>query len=385
MERLIHMRLKKAYFYLVMLFLLIALIMSTFSILGIGKILNTYGPSVVVNINNSVISPTVINTADTLPLWYHILEIMQIVLPILFFTIGFLLSDILFYNIKIKKPLAELQFSSQLIMQNNLDFTIQFESNDEFGQLCHVFEEMRLALLKNNKELWRQAEERKRLNAAFSHNLRNPVTVLKGSSKILKKALISNNISDQSAKDSILLIEEYSERIETYIKAMSRIQSLEEIQFSPKYINSETLMKELLTSVRLITMDTCISIENQFERLPEKIWIDKAIIYIIIENLVINASRYAKSKIYFGISLSADAQMLTLTVKDDGPGFPRLILQKGATPFLRGKSENDDGFHFGIGLYVSHLLCEKHNGLLSLENALSGAVVMASIKITKLE
>ena len=52
---------------------------------------------------------------------------------------------------------------------------------------CAAFETMREELLLTNQELWRQAEERRRLNAAFAHDLRNPVTVLKGTVKQLRQ------------------------------------------------------------------------------------------------------------------------------------------------------------------------------------------------------
>ena len=46
-----------------------------------------------------------------------------------------------------------------------------------------LLKKMRVALKENNIEMWRQVEERKRLNAAFSHDLRTPLTVLKGQSE----------------------------------------------------------------------------------------------------------------------------------------------------------------------------------------------------------
>lgn len=52
-----------------------------------------------------------------------------------------------------------------------------------------AFEKMRGQLQRNHQELWRQGEERRRLNAAFSHDLRNPVTVLKGSIRVMEKVL----------------------------------------------------------------------------------------------------------------------------------------------------------------------------------------------------
>jgi two-component system, OmpR family, lantibiotic biosynthesis sensor histidine kinase NisK/SpaK len=83
----------------------------------------------------------------------------------------------------------------------------------------------------------------------------------------------------------------------------------------------------------------------------------------VAENLIANAARYAKAKIQ--IDLTLDAEMLVLSVKDDGSGFPQAILRKGAEPFLRGNESNEQNSHFGMGLYVCRLLCEKHNGSLT--------------------
>lgn len=386
MERLKQMSLKKAFFCLTMLFLLIALILSTFSVIGIGKISQNYGTSLEMKIDgNGVIIPYEATADIAVPLWYHILGILQIALPVLFVTAGLLSASLVFYRLKIKKPLAELQTGAERIMKNDLDFSIQATSKDELGQLCNSFEKMRLELLNNNRELWRQMEERKRLNAAFSHDLRNPVTVLKGSAKILKKGLSNGALSSQNAQDSVLLIEEYTGRIETYIEAMSSVQRLEELQCSPKNISLETVIKELSDSARLLTMDSGIKVEvkveDQFEMLQKNVWLDKAIVFNVAENLIANAVRFAKTKIQ--VSLRMDAETLVLSVQDDGPGFSQEILRKGAEPFFRGDEGNDHSSHFGMGLYVCRLLCEKHNGSLQLQNTQDGALATARFNISK--
>ena len=89
-------------------------------------------------------------------------------------------AALLFYRNKLKKPLAELMAASEKISNNDLDFSIEYDSKDELGQLCTSFEIMRTALANNFTEMWRQVEERKQLNAAFAHDLRTPLTVLKG-------------------------------------------------------------------------------------------------------------------------------------------------------------------------------------------------------------
>lgn len=115
------------------------------------------------------------------------------------------------------------------IQTHDLDFTLPTPSADELGQICAAFENMRLELLKTNQELWRQAEERKRLNAAFAHDLRNPITVLKGSLKLLR-----NGMADEQTIDRL---ESYTLRMEQYVEAMSSIQRIEQM---PVRINEVT-------------------------------------------------------------------------------------------------------------------------------------------------
>ena len=134
---------------------------------------------------------------------------------------GLGLAGALFYRWKLKEPIALLLEGARRIQAHDLDFTIPAVSADELGQTCAAFEDMRLELLKTNRELWRQGEERKRLNAAFAHDLRNPVTVLKGSVKLLQQAPADPQTDDR--------LERYTVRIEQYVEAMSSIQRLEQM------------------------------------------------------------------------------------------------------------------------------------------------------------
>lgn len=382
MERLRQMSLKKAFLCLTLLFLLMALALSVFSIIGIGEILQKHGSSIEIKIGeNNVLLPPGTRAETAFPLWYNALGILQFVLPIIFVIAGLLSADLVFYGMKLKKPLAELQSGAERIMKKDLDFSIQATSKDELGKLCNAFEEMRLELLKSNQEIWRQMEERKRLNVAFSHDLRNPVAVLKGSARILKKGLSSGTLSSQNLQDSVSLIEEYTGRIEMYIEAMSSVQRLEELQCSPQYISLTALIKELSDSTHLLMMYSGINVEEHFEKLQGNAWIDKAIVFNVAENLITNAARYAKAKIQ--VSLTLDEEMLILSVQDDGPGFPQEILRKGAEPFLRGEEANEQSSHFGMGLYVCRLLCEKHNGSLVLQNTSNGASATARFRVSK--
>ena len=117
------------------------------------------------------------------------LDIAQIASCILFPAGGLLTSVALFYHMKLKRPIGVLLNGITRIQNNDLDFSLSVLSNDEMGRLCAAFEGMRGELLKTNRLLWQQAEERKRLNAAFSHDLRNPITVLKGTVKLMRQGI----------------------------------------------------------------------------------------------------------------------------------------------------------------------------------------------------
>ena len=70
---------------------------------------------------------------------------------------------------------------------------------------------------------------------------------------------------------------------------------------------------------------------------------------------------------------------LYLTVKDDGRGFQKEELEHATKPFYKGMAEMGPG-HFGMGLGICKIFCEKHGGCVELWND-GGAVVMAVFKM----
>ena len=298
-------------------------------------------------------------------------------------------ASLLFYRYKLKEPIAILQQGTESIRQHDLDFSLPKVSGDELGQVCDAFETMRAELLQTNQELWRQAEERKRLNAAFSHDLRNPLTVLKGTVKLLRQGT-----ADEHAVERM---ETYILRLEQYVEAMSSIQRREQIPMQKKEVQVSMLRDELEETVRLLAphVETevyaggidyvCKKNESRVSHTEteensegnvsvKSIALDHGLFLTVAENLIGNAARYAHKKIdvYIGICGSdtdCTKTYLGLSVRDDGIGYPTKLIEEGPKPF--GKME-EDAEHFGMGLYTSRMLCMKHGGTLLLENDLSG-------------
>ena len=295
-----------------------------------------------------------------------VLGIIQIVSCIVLPMGGLALSGILYYHIKLKQPIAALRNGISRIQNHDLDFLIPVRSDDELGQLCAAFDTMREELLKSNQELWRQAEERKRLNAAFSHDLRNPITVLKGTVKLLRQGTAD--------EDAIARLENYTLRIEQYVEAMGSIQRLEHMPMRINECSYSLLHSELEETAKILAGVLELSVSTPDNGIMQ---LDHGLFLTVAENLIGNAVRFAKSKIT--ILLEQKGNVLLLSVTDDGPGYPMELIQNGPKPF--GKMKGDSS-HFGMGLYSSQTLCLKHGGTLKLENREGcGAMATASFQI----
>ena len=362
MERLKNMGLKRSFFLLSVLCLAAALFL-TFEIWSVCTKIGDRYPR-----GGVVISPdgSVTELAEPSPEQERILHLLgriQILAILVIPVSGLGLAGILFYRLKLKTPIRILKDSTERIRKQDLDFMIPEVSADELGEICAAFETMRKELLRTNKELWRQAEERKRLNAAFAHDLRNPITVLKGSVKLLRQ--------DAGDEKALERLEIYVQRIEQYVEAMSSIQRLEQMPVCKKSVEVSLLQDELQETAGLLAPahKVLVSIPDAAD-----VELDHGLFLTVAENLIGNAARYAREKIE--ITLKKDDSCLILSINDDGPRYPAWLIQDGPKPFAQN---NEDTAHFGMGLYSSQMLCMKHGGTLTLQNKSEGGAEATAV------
>lgn len=299
---------------------------------------------------------------------YNILGFLSIGVYPICFIFCIVATSILFYKRHMQKPLAILDHAAGQIADNNLDFKIAYDKEDELGKLCASFEKMRQALQESNEEMWRQMEERKRLNAAFSHDLRTPLTVLKGQSELLRQ--YAPKMTAEKVSDTSEMMHRHIVRLEEYVQTMGELQRLEDIEIVRQSITLEALCRQLEETGEAVCDEKGFSYEVTRDW-DSGLNIDIAIVMRVYENLLANAVRFAKEK----IKVSAESRdgYLYLTVSDDGAGFAERDLENATKPFYKTVRETDNE-HFGMGLNICKVLCEKHGGYIRLSNR-NGAVV----------
>lgn len=295
-------------------------------------------------------------------------------LPVFYIAVGIGAAAAVYYRKKLREPITQLQNGVERIQEDNLDFHIEYDGDDELGQLCCSMEKMRRELRQKHKALWESLEQRKLLNASVSHDLRTPITVLKGYLDYLEKNIPQDKLTEDMLLDTVSSMQGAVNRLELYVESVRDIEKIENIEIEKRSENVKLLLNELRSNVQQLTGNKEIIISNDIA--VDKIQIDKGVFFRILENLLQNALRYAEKQV--SINLSHKKDFLILTVKDDGKGFSAADLEKATTVFYSNDKEKQ---HFGIGLSVCKILCEKHGGLLYVGNQKEkGACVTAKLK-----
>lgn len=339
-----------------------------------------------------------------------------------------------FYRRHIGGPLSVLEAAADRIARQDLDFQIGAVRGRELGRLGTAMEGMRSSLLATQRELWRTAEDRRRLNAAFAHDLRTPVTVLKGT---LEMARMKANRagSGEDVRKTLDTLSGQADRLESYAQLMSRVTKLEDREVmrsacapsdvarvlerqAAGYVATRGSGCKLLFSLgdgmraagagdgsvaapdagsvagagdghvvvpcpeRAAEPDA----ERAAEPCPEPLSIDMQLVEEVLGNLLGNACDHARSKVAVSVdllqpeqgSLAAGARgdvRLELVVTDDGRGFTAEALHHGCDPFY---SEAKSAEHFGLGLNIARTLARLHGGAVELGNLEGGGACVTA-------
>lgn len=329
----------------------------------------------VFDIDKNTITWQPFSTGDAVA--YYGSYVAMIGLPVLFITIGIGVAATIYYQKKLKIPIAQLQNGVEKIQEDNLDFHVEYNEDDELGELCCSMEKMRSELWQKQKALWESLEQRKLLNASVAHDIRTPITVLKGYLDYLEKMIPQDKLTEDMLLDTVSSMQGAVNRLEQYVDCVRDVEKIENIEIEKRPENVKRLLDEMRSNVQQLETNKEILISSNIMTMDE-VRLDKSVLFRIFENLLQNALRYAKKQVRINISQRKD--FLILTVEDDGNGFAGKDLEKAATVFY---SSDKEGQHFGIGLSICRILCEKHGGLLSISNNKNkrGACVTAKLNI----
>lgn len=275
-----------------------------------------------------------------------------------------------FYRRRLAGPLDVMCGCADRVGRQDLDFVTPEVPGREFTKLGDAFEKMRVSLEASQRGLWRIVEDRRRLNAAFAHDLRTPITVLKGT---VEMAEMREEHGEPADRQAIKTIAEQVERLESYTMAMSGIAKLDDRPVMrepvPTGVFSCEMVRYMQDYVGAKRPRLALAVDATDMPRTEAVDVDRALIEEVLGNVLGNACDYARSRVSVTLSRGDRDDVLRVRVVDDGPGFTPEALHRGCEPFY---GEAKSAKHFGLGLNIVRTLVRLHGGDVALSNDPAG-------------
>lgn len=307
------------------------------------------------------------NLSPKRKLAYSVLSYAMIMLPALFSVVGVLVCALRFYKKKLDPPIRLLSSATENIANENLDFSIDYDSRDEMGGLCASFEKMRKALSDNNRALWAMVEERRMLQASVAHDLRNPIAIIKGYTEYLQDTVHAGRLSDERLLHTLSNMQTTADRLGRYTDSILEIHQVEDLEIHRENYNLPVVLREITEAFVMLARQEGLTADIRMNVPSCQVMLDKQMLCRILENIFSNAVRFAKESIE--VVFTMENSMLSAVISDDGPGFSEKILKKQNQYMM---TTDASGGHMGMGLTVSRILCTKLGGSLKLSGSARG-------------
>lgn len=273
----------------------------------------------------------------------------------------------------INKPVHLLIDASKKIREKNLDFEIDYYSDNELGELCSAFSEMKDELKKSLSVQWKMEQERVEMVEALAHDLKSPLSIILG----YTDALIDNNLEgNEKLHRYLTVIRENTEKSASLVQKMQYTSDLEKsnIQLNfipvnlPEFLEQKVQGYELQAHQKEIKL--VLKIQDNIQS-PVQIDVDR--LTRIFDNIISNSLEYTPVGGSINIIVEAEKNYIYYKICDSGSGFSSKDLKKALDKFYRGdEARQTKGGHSGLGLYIVKQLVEQLGGSVKIENSKSG-------------
>ncbi|MCF6464498.1 sensor histidine kinase [Clostridium sp. Cult2] len=221
-------------------------------------------------------------------------------------------------------------------------------------------------------KVWNQYDAFNHMVSSMSHDMKNPLTIVKGNVDILEMIDIENDNNIKS--ETIQSIKNNLIRIEKYLDRVNYLQSMDQLRINKKSIHILGFIETLKNNAKMLNSNKHIHWITPKEDII--INIDTHHIEEGFENVLNNALTHANTNIYIDIGVK-DKKML-ISIHDDGKGFSGEALKYATQKFY---SENPQPGNMGLGLNITKHILERHGGDLIIKNHNNGALVEMAINL----
>ncbi|MEA2013219.1 MAG: ATP-binding protein [Verrucomicrobiota bacterium] len=209
---------------------------------------------------------------------------------------------------------------------------------------------------------------RKEFAANVSHELKTPLTAIKGAAE----TLINGVTKEKASKHFLKIIEKHANRLHALINDIMSLSKLEQDDFSDKFIKEKRKILTLMKSSKNMCEEKALKKKIKIEIQCKKnvfVEVNGAMIEQLLINLIDNAIKFSPKGSIITVSATFKKENFVLEVTDHGCGIPEEHIPRLFERFYRvekGRSRNSGGT--GLGLSIVKHITQIHNGTVSVKS-----------------
>ncbi|MDO5557415.1 MAG: HAMP domain-containing sensor histidine kinase [Clostridia bacterium] len=270
---------------------------------------------------------------------------------------------------RIMIPINKLIEANKKVEDGNYDEEIKYNGEYEFELLCNSFNKMQKSI-KNEKELNKREQKSKEdMITGISHDLRTPLTSIKGYVKGIKDGVASTKEKQEQYLDVA-----YSNACEmdVLIEKLFNLSQLEASEISYNFNEEKIgdLINLYLETQKVELADKGIALKKSIKA-NCFVNVDKEQLFRVFSNVIYNSIKYANTKnLSIIFNVKEEVNNILIEIKDNGKGIKEEKLDRIFEQFYRCDESrtNSSKEGNGLGLYICKRIIAKHNGNINAKN-----------------
>ena len=260
------------------------------------------------------------------------------------------------------KPVRALTAATKLMAAGKLGQQVDVQSRDELGELAHSFNLM-------SHDLEQASQSRKQMTADLAHDLRTPLTILRGYTEGLREGRLNGSLALYDIMHNEV---EHLRRLVEDLRILS-LADAGEMQMNKRVVDPKALLERTALAYMVQAEQKSVILRVDAPDDLPSISVDTDRMTQVLNNLVSNALRHTRTGEVV-LAAQAHAQQVVLRVRDTGSGIAPADLPFVFERFYRADRSrqrtgtSDDST--GLGLAIAKAIVESHGGTISVESDL---------------
>lgn len=299
-------------------------------------------------------------------------DYLKILLPPLLIAIIFVFAAAMLvagrFSYTVTKPLGEIAEEMVHIRSEEPEFDFKTYQYEELNIISYTTDQLINEIKENMDRLDFEKKVRQEFFSNASHELKTPITSIKGYTELLQNNLAN---SEETKKDCIQRIIRETDHMTNLINDILMISKLEtkDLSVDISEVRIAPLLAEVLESLQPIAIHNEVTLHQDCQPIVMQDSVDQ--LRELLSNLIMNAIKYNRPGGDVWVTIFKQSSEMTITVKDNGIGISEEDKARVFERFYcvdKGRSKKSGGT--GLGLSIVKHIVSYHNGTLELESEL---------------